>query len=48
VSEQCLIEVRVYAKPDALEKPLAAEPELLASVLPELILLMQQQDEPED
>jgi len=48
VSEQCLIEVRVYIKPDALEIPSSAELELLASVLPELILLMQQQDEAED
>ena len=48
MSEQCLIEVRVYVKPDALELPSPAELELLASVLPELILLMQQQDEVED
>lgn len=48
MSEQCLIEVRVYAKPDAFETPSPAELELLASVLPELVLLMQQQDEAED
>lgn len=42
MSEQHLIEVRVYAKPDALELPSAAEFELLASILPELVLLMQQ------
>lgn len=48
MSEQCLIEVRVVVKPDALETPLPAELELLASVLPELILLMQQQEEIED
>lgn len=48
MSEQCLIEVRVYVKPDALELPSSAELELLASVLPELILLMQQHDEAED
>ena len=44
MSEQCLIEVRVYGKPDALETPSPAEFDLLASVLPELILLMQQMD----
>ncbi|MBK7415772.1 MAG: hypothetical protein IPJ38_12285 [Dechloromonas sp.] len=44
MSEQCLIEVRVYGKPDALETPSPAEFDLLASVLPELILLMQQME----
>ena len=48
MSEQCLIEVRVVVKPDALELPSSAELELLASILPELIVLMQQQDEAED
>jgi len=48
VSEPCLIEVRVYVKPDALETPSPAELELLASVLPELVLLMQQYDEADD
>jgi len=48
VSEQCLIEVRVVVKPDALETPSTAELELLASVLPELILLMQRYNEAED
>jgi hypothetical protein len=42
--QQCLIEVRVYVKPDALEIPSPAEFDLLASVLPELILLMQQNE----
>jgi hypothetical protein len=48
VSEQCLIEVRVYVQPNACERPSPAELELLASVLPELIKLMQQHDEAED
>ena len=48
MSEQCLIEVRVVVKPDVLETPSPAELELLASVLPELILLMQQTDEAEE
>jgi hypothetical protein len=48
VSELNLIEVRVYAKPDAFEIPSPAEIDLLASILPELVLLMQQQDEAED
>jgi hypothetical protein len=48
VSQEFQIEVRVYVKPDALEIPASAELELLASVLPELILLMQQQNEAED
>jgi len=48
LSEQRLIEVHVYVKPDALETPSPAELELLASVLPELVLLMQQHDETND
>jgi hypothetical protein len=46
VSELNLIDVRVKA--DALGTPSVAELDLLTSVLPELILLMQQQDEAED
>lgn len=46
MSEHCLIEVRL--KVDSLEKPTDTELDLLASVLPELILLMQQHDEVED
>jgi hypothetical protein len=46
VDEYCLIEVRLKA--DALEIPSVAELELLISVLPELVLLMQKQDEAED
>ncbi|WP_319238032.1 hypothetical protein [uncultured Propionivibrio sp.] len=46
MSDTILIEVGV--KPHALDKPLEAEIELLASVLPELVLLMQRQIEDED
>lgn len=46
MSELCLIEVRLKVEP--LDAPTDAEIELLASVLPELILLMQQTDEAED
>lgn len=46
MSEPCLIDLR--AKPNAFDLPTNAELELLASVLPELLLLMQQQDEAED
>jgi hypothetical protein len=42
VSDLCLIEVRVKA--DALDVPTEAELELLASVLPELLVLVQQLD----
>jgi len=42
VSDLCLIEVRVKA--DALDVPTEAELELLVSVLPELVVLMQQLD----
>jgi len=48
LSEPRLIEVSVYVKTDALETPSSAELELLASVLPELVLLMQQYDDAED
>lgn len=46
MSEQCLIEVRL--KVESLDVPTDAEIDLLASVLPELILLMQQTDQAED
>ena len=46
MSETILLEVR--CKPGALETPQAAEIELLASILPELLVLMQQQNEAED
>jgi len=46
VDELNLIEVRYTA--NALETPLPDELELLSTVLPELVLLMQQHDEAED
>ena len=46
MSELCLIEV--HLKVESLETSSQTEIDLLASVLPELILLMQQQDEAED
>lgn len=46
MSDSCLIEVRL--KVDSLDMPTEAEIDLLASVLPELIVLMQQYDEAED
>lgn len=46
MSEQTLIDVRFKAQ--ALEVPQTDELELLSSVLPELVLLMQQYDEAED
>lgn len=46
MSDSYQIDVRL--KPDAVENPSTTELELLASVLPELILLMQQQEEAED
>jgi len=46
VSDSILFEIRVKA--DALDHPTGDELELLASVLPDLILLMQQQPEEAD
>ena len=46
MSDLCLIEVRVKA--DALDVPTEAELELLASVLPELLVLAQQLDGAEE
>ena len=46
MSDDNLIEVRFKA--NAHETPTADELDLLSSVLPELVLLMQQHDEAED
>lgn len=46
MSDTCLIEVLV--KPGVLETPCPDELDLLASVLPELLVLMQQMEEGED
>lgn len=46
MSETILLEVRLKA--DVLDMPSAAEIELLASILPELLVLMQQHDGDED
>lgn len=42
MSDSCLIEIRL--KPDAVDCPTDDEIELLASVLPELVGLMQQME----
>ena len=46
MSETILLEVRLKA--DFLDMPSVAEIELLASILPELLVLMQQNDGDED
>lgn len=46
MSEPTLLDLRFKA--NALETPAAAELDLLSSILPELILLMQQYDEEQD
>lgn len=46
MSETCQIEIRLRV--ESLDVPTEAEIDLLASVLPELILLMQQQADAED
>ncbi|SDG73212.1 hypothetical protein [Propionivibrio dicarboxylicus] len=46
MSETILLDIRL--KPESLDMPQEAETDLLASVYPELLVLMQQQSEAED